>query len=136
MKEKREIFQSLCSEKSCLGVGLARGSLLPALPVCPSFLCLSPKLLVGEAEQSQQMMLPRAWAACQGALPGACCLNCLIYCIKQRSISGSWAPALSWSVSLSRAHSIPPQPCRGPARIQRPASSSTLPQPSAESSCS
>lgn len=123
-KEKREIFQSLCSEKICLGLGSARESLLPALPVSPSFLCLSPKLLVGEAEQSQQMMLPRAWAACQGALPGAgaCCLNCLIYCIKQRSISASWAPALSWSVSLSRAHSLPPQLCQAHAGIHGPVS--------------
>lgn len=97
-------------------MGSARGSLLlpsQSLPVSPSFLCLSPKLLVGEAEQSQQMMLPRAWAACQGALPGAGCLNCLIYCIKHRSISGLWAPALSQSLSLSRALSIPHEAPQG-----------------------
>lgn len=120
-KRKEKSSSSSAQRKSVWGWAQPE-SLLPALPVSPSFLCLSPKLLVGEAEQSQQMMLPRAWAACQGALPGACCLNCLIYCIKQRSISESWAPALSWSVSLSRAHSLPPQLWQAHAGIHGPVS--------------
>lgn len=92
-------------------------SLLPACPCSPSQLSVPLPEAAGRGEagaghsrrQQIRMVLPRARAACQRPLPGACCLNCLIYYIKQRLVSDTWSPSLSQSMSLSRAHSIPPR---------------------------
>lgn len=92
-------------------------SLLPACPCSPSQFSVPLPEAAGRGEagaghsrrQQIRMVLPRARAACQRPLPGACCLNCLIYYIKQRLVSDPWSPSLSQSMSLSRAHSIPPR---------------------------